>query len=129
MKKYYYKTVRKNIDDEMCSIVYGLNYLELKYEIGKETKAKIGKIFIFRTLKLAKEYIKNLSKMNYKILKVRAKNVSELPFCAGINPKEIKMFWNHCNNNHFPPLNDFSDYTPDGTMGADSIIPIGFKRR
>ena len=132
-EKYYYKIVRINFLNKLCSMNYAIaEDLQIEYKIGEEAKAKVGKIFIFKTLKSARKYIEN-APSNFEILKVRAKNVAELPFCSGWISKGIKKFWydyNYCSRRlYYYKCRANYVYTPAGTMGADSIVPIEFVGR
>ena len=118
--KYYYKAVRVK-NDKFFSLIKGLGYLELEYKIGKETIPKVGKIFLFDTLENAKDNI-DYNKPGEKILKVKAKNVDNLYYCAFIDIKSIKMFWDNFENG--TPMPNLVDESLLGTLVADSVTPI-----
>ena len=128
-EKCYYKIVRKETDNKYYSMNYAIaEDLQIEYKIGEEAKAKIGKIFIFRTLKATKEYIR-YAPSNMKILKVRVKNVSELNICTEwvSSDSDIRDFWSDYYSNSNTIEN--AVYAPEGTMGAESVIPIEFVGR
>ena len=123
-EKYYYKVVREERGKYYSYIIDGV--FELRYEIGKQTIPKIGKIFIFDTLKDAEKYVEGDSEA-HKILKVRAKNVMGMVLRSNLGDRNIMRFWKDGSS---VEANEFSVFfTPPGTMGADSITPIEVVKR
>lgn len=106
---------------EYVSLVVCLPF-ELRYAIGKETKAKIGKIFTFLKFEQAQKFTYTFSDCNLAILEVKAQNIVKGDkMILSTRKDKIEKFWkegvSQCN------IEDVYNCA-QGTMLCDSIIPI-----
>lgn len=127
--KHVWKVVRLHpTTGKYVSAVVGRNDIEdytflLSYEIGKETKANIGKIFTFRTRKLARQFLQNelTSRHKPKIMKCLATNPVEGKLRCPTFVSDMRIFWVRTED-----VRTWS--VPSGTIWADAVFPIEFAR-
>lgn len=120
-QKFVWKLVEKTCDNRWRSIVNVKNDSKfcLFYEIGKETKPNIGKIFVFRTRQAARNWG---GKMGYKILKCSYTGELEIAKYYSSSIYGIEEFWQgnrSCKGDRG---------VPPGTVFVDSVTPIEFAR-
>ena len=127
IKRYYYKVVRV-VGKKYYSFTRGLERFEVKYEIGKAVKAKIGKLFIFKRLKDAKLFLSYMKfdRHDYSILKVEVKGVEKAEKSSVLIDDFVEVFWR--NKLYKEPLdvvpNQPFSAVPKGTLVADSVLPV-----
>ncbi len=123
-KKYYWKVVSRNgISKKYSSIIVYGKY-SVDYEIGKWSRPKIGKIFIFETRAAARNFIRG--RYDASILKVEARNPEPPEYkriCARVVNSEIELCWQR-----FGSTISGAIRPPNFTVFADAILPIEVAR-
>ena len=145
-KTYYYKLVWKEDDEYVSSLIEGS--LKLKYAIGKVTTPKLGKVFIFKTIDDAIDFVDPNICVGYYIMKVEAIGTVIKGDARLGNPtseKYAKMFWDSSKKSDDSweaptadwwmglgeetiPMNEYyyraTDPVPKGTYLADAVLPV-----
>jgi len=128
MNTYVYKIVKLESRRRGTVLLSGYAYTAtLRYQVGKKTVPKFGKLFAFRTLKAAKAYVDAVSP-SYTIYQSRATRVTRPPSYIGYASTEMYMlkelwaeFWaGRRLNNAWYRL----QRPPKGTVCCDSITLI-----
>jgi hypothetical protein len=117
-QKYFWKVVQVNVRGEFTSYVLCDGLYALIYKLNEITHPKIGKIFVFRTRKQARNF--KLEAVKGKILKVEVDPETVCPQKYRSSPKGdvMKRFW----NDQFAYA--YKSETPEGTYGATWVKPI-----
>lgn len=123
--EYYWKVVVSE-NGEYKSVATKDTDLELKYKIGKRTKPIVGKIFVFKSREMARQFKKQLiydSTYNYKILKVKTiGHVEEGFYRAWPTERDIYDFWTWPSDRYGKCGHGIPTFT--GTYFADAVLPI-----
>ncbi len=121
-KKYYWKVVR--YDGKYYYSVTTNKEWALNYKIGKKTKPRIGKIFVFDTRENARTFVKNRLIPRYKIFKAEIiGNVYPAKLqCDWWIKASVELFWLWQNSGiSTPPSHIYTSDVYKGTCFADSV--------
>lgn len=119
--KYVYKVTTKE-GKSVCSVYIDyLSKYSLTYKIGRKTIPKIGKIFVFKTLKHTEDFRDTLQKIFRCTYQGYA---TQQDFRATFYPDKFKKFWEEYQKDHKTVIRWGWRSTPIGTFSVKSLTPI-----
>lgn len=124
--KNYWKVV-KRIEGYKRYFSVRTTHSSCKYEIGKITKAEVGKLFVFNTRKNARKFIKMYGQDCdvFCILKVYTSTITPqeprfiLSYPGDYTFYNLRAWWNTLDDNNY-----LTSCAPKGTLLVDDVTPI-----